>query len=205
MPEWVLVRHGETRWNAERRVQGQTDVPLHDPGRRQIERTAARLASRAFARVYASDLVRVRETAEIIIAASESGPPELCVDPALREVAFGDFEGMTDTEIRGVVGIPLFFAGMRDLDFRPPGGESYRELLDRSGPFAESLFREHSGDDVLVVGHGAALRALAVRLLGLPYDAYWALGGLDSGSISAVRLRNGHPSLAAWNDTGHLR
>ena len=201
MPEWLLVRHGETRWNAERRVQGQTNVPMHDRGRRQIERTAARLACRKFKAVYASDLIRVRETADMIIGASESGPHDLRVDPTLREMSFGEFEGMTSSEIRDA---GLDFEVARDLDYRPPRGESYRDLLDRCGPFAEMLLREHASDDVLVVGHGAALRALAVRLLGIPYDFYWELGGLASGSISTIRLRHGRPSLAAWNDAGHL-
>lgn len=204
MPEWLLVRHGETLWNAEQRVQGQTDVPMHDHGRRQIERTAARLACRKFKAIYASDLIRVRETADMIIGASESGPHDLRVDPILREMSFGEFEGMTSSEIQRADAGRIIFGVSRDLDYRPPGGESYRDLLDRCGPFAETLLREHAADDVLVVGHGAALRALAVRLLGIPYDLYWAFGGLASGSISAIRLRHGRPSLAAWNDTGHL-
>ena len=204
MADWYLVRHGETQWNAERRVQGQTDVPMHEHGREQIARTAARLADVPFHAVYASDLVRARETAEIIITASLTGPHELRLDPALREIAFGEFEGMTWPEIVNV-GRSEEIEGSRDLDYHPSGGESYRELMDRSGVFADSLKRDHADADVLVVGHGGALRALAVRLLGLPYEAYWSLGGLGSGSISKVRTRNGGTALAAWNDVGHMQ
>ncbi len=204
MTEWLLVRHGETQWNAEQRVQGQTDIPLREQGRRQIERAAARLAARRFDAVYASDLSRVRETAHMIIAANESAPNNLRIDPSLREIAFGKFEGMTWSEIAKTdAGSPIAGAP-RDLDYRPPGGESYRDLLDRCGPFADSLLRGHTAHNILVVGHGAALRALAIRLLDLPYDSYWTLGPLASGSISAIRLRRGQPALATWNDTGHL-
>ena len=204
MSEWLLVRHGETRWNAEQRVQGQTDIPMHEPGRRQIERTAARLACHRFNAVYASDLSRVRETADMIIEASESGPHDLRIDPTLREMAFGKFEGMTRSEIEDANEGLDIFGPVHNLDYGPPGGESYRDLLDRCGPFAETLIRDHLDDDVLIVGHGAALRALTVRLLAMPYDFFWALGGLASGSISTIRLRRGRPTLAAWNDTGHL-
>ncbi len=204
MADWYLVRHGETQWNAERRVQGQTDVPMREQGREQIARTAARLADVPFHAVYASDLVRARETAEIIIAASATGPHELRLDSALREIAFGEFEGMTWPEIVNV-GRSDEIEGSRDLDYRPLDGESYRELMDRSGVFADSLQRNHADADVLVVGHGGALRALAVRLLGLPYEAYWSLGGLGSGSISKVRARDGSAALAAWNDVGHVQ
>ncbi len=203
MAEWLLVRHGETQWNAERRVQGHIDIPLHEPGRRQIERAAARLASRPFDAVYASDLSRARETAEAIVAASESGPHDLRIDPVLREMAFGAFEGMNWREIQQAAGGAVIGTA-QDLDYRPPDGESYRDLLDRSRLFADLLLREHADDDVLVVGHGAALRALTVQLLGMPYEAYWALGALASCSISIIRFRRGSAVIAAWNDTGHL-
>ena len=76
MADWYLVRHGETRWNAEQRVQGHTDVPLHGHGREQVAGTAARLADVAFHATYSSDLTRARESAEIIIASSNTGPHE---------------------------------------------------------------------------------------------------------------------------------
>lgn len=204
MADWYLVRHGETRWNAEQRVQGHTDVPLHGHGREQVAGTAARLADVSFHATYSSDLTRARESAEIIIASSNTGPHELCIDQSLREVSFGVFEGMTWNEIDNAYSPLRVHLGSRNLDYRPDGGESYRELLDRLGGFAESLKQRHADQDVLVVGHGAALRALVVRLLGLPYDAYWMLTGLGSASISKVRNRHGHTSLVAWNDVGHL-
>ena len=202
MNDWYLIRHGETQWNAERRVQGHTDVPLHDGGRAQAALTGRRLADTEFGAVYSSDLVRARETAEIIVAASNTGPYEIVFDERLREVSFGKLEGKTwtemDDEIRAVQHI-------QDLDFAPPGGESYRQMLDRLGGFAETIKEHHAHDDVLVVGHGAAFRALAVRLLDLPDETFWSLSGLRSASISRVRRRDdGRTALFAWSDAGHL-
>lgn len=202
MSDWYIVRHGETQWNAERRVQGHTDIPLHDGGREQGALTGRRLADTRFGAVYSSDLVRARETAEIIVATSNTGPYEIVFDERLREVSFGKLEGKTwtemDDEIRAVQHV-------QDLGFAPPGGESYRQLLDRLGGFAEMLKERHPHDDVLVVGHGAAFRALAVRLLGLPDETFWSLSGLRSASISRVRRRDdGRTALFAWSDAGHL-
>ena len=202
MSDWYIVRHGETAWNAEQRVQGHTDVPLNDIGREQAALTGRRLAATRFAAVYSSDLVRARETAEIITAASNTGPYEIIHDERLREISFGALEGKTWAEMDDVM------QSVRDtqsLDFAPDGGESYRDLLERLGGFAEMLRERHPNRKVLVVGHGAAFRALVVRLLHLPDAAFWSFAGLRSASISRVRRRKGgHAALIAWSDAGHL-
>ena len=205
MNDWYLIRHGETQWNAERRVQGHTDVPLHDVGREQAALTGRRLADTRFGAVYSSDLIRARETAEIIVAASNTGPYEIVFDERLREVSFGTLEGKTWIEMDGIDGVREAVQSERNLDFAPPGGESYRQMLDRLGAFADMLKQCHPSDDVLVVGHGAAFRALAVRMLGLPDETFWSLSGLRSASISRVRRRDdGRTALFAWSDAGHL-
>ena len=205
MSVWRLVRHGETQWNAEQRVQGQTDVPLNETGREQAALTGKRLARVRFRAIYSSDMSRARETAEIIAAASASAPPDVVLDARLREVAFGELEGMTWAEIEARGSGLHVRQDQRDLDYRPEGGESYRELLGRLGDFAAALEERHPADDVLVVGHGAALRALVVRLLRLPDEAFWAISGHGSAGITRVRRRrDGHAALIGWSDVGHL-
>ncbi|MBL75715.1 MAG: hypothetical protein CL763_02165 [Chloroflexi bacterium] len=204
MPEWYFVRHGETKWNAERRVQGHTDIPLHDRGRQSLQYTAKRLASINFDFVYSSDLVRATETAELILKANQLNRPEVNIDPTLREVSFGDFEGMTWEEMSSTVDGLRLHQDMRNLDYAPPGGESYRDLLNRLAKFALLLETNHVRDNVLIVGHGAALRALVVKLLGLADDAYWSLTGLGSGSITRVSNRRSGNVLLSWNDIGHF-
>ena len=203
MADWYLMRHGETEWNAQERVQGQTDVPLSDVGRKQAAGTAARLASCHFGAVYASDLSRAQETARIMVAALRNGPREILLRESLREIAYGVLEGSMWSAVRSLTGELRNFQGTyHDLDLKPEGGESFRELLDRLGGFARELEASHPDEDVLVVGHGGSLRALAVVLLGLPVDAFWRLRGLLPASVSIVRHEEGFSVLTSWNDTG---
>ena len=204
----MLVRHGETAWNVKERIQGWTDVPLHGAGRREAALTGARLAAFRFVAAYASDMERTQETARIILDAQGPGRPELQVDSALREIGFGVFEGLTWSEMREREPVMANRDAVRHLDFTPQNGESFRQLLARTGVFAAMIAERHADDDVLVVAHGGSLRTLAVRLLGLPDEAVWLLRGLHSASISVIAQgapREGDPpSLMAWNDWGHL-
>ena len=194
MAHWYLVRHGETEWNAQERVQGQTDIPLSDVGRGQAARTAERLAAVGFAAAYTSDLARAQETARIIVARMREPRPEVRLRPSLREISYGNLEGASWEEVRA----------HHDLDLKPNGGESYRELLERLGGFARELEASHQDEDALVVSHGGALRALAVSLLGLPQDAFWRMRGLLPASVSVIRHEGGFSTLTAWNDVGHM-
>jgi broad specificity phosphatase PhoE len=204
MARWYLVRHGETHWNAEERIQGQSDIPLHETGRREAALTGRRLADVRFAAVYASDLGRTQETARIILGAQSAQPPEVETHADLREVAYGLFEGMTWSEIRDMDGRMGDRKFVRDLDFAPPKGESFRQVLARTGRFASMLSERHANDDVLIVAHGGSLRALAVNILGLPEDTFWQLRGLLPASISIVLQDGGAPALMTWNDAGHI-
>ncbi len=224
MARWYLVRHGETEWNAQQRIQGHTDIPLSESGKEEAALTGARLAAIPFAAVYTSDLVRTQQTAEAILAARSSshvrrGPvegsgaieapapgeaPPVHVRPSLRELRYGIFEGKTWEEIRELE--PSLRARPRDLhlDWAPEGGETFRQLIDRLAGFARELEERHAHDDVLVVSHGGALRALVVALLGLPYEAFSRIRGLAPASISIVTRERGSQALTAWNDIGHL-
>lgn len=204
MARWFLVRHGETQWNAEERIQGQTDIPLYGVGRGEASLTGKRLANTPFAAAYSSDLGRTQETARIILDAQSGTPPAIETHATLREVGYGIFEGMTWSEIRDKdkrMGDRQF---VRDLDFAPPKGETFREVLARTASFATMLQERHSTDDVLVVGHGGSLRALAINILGLPHEAFWQLRGLHPASISIVLQDGGVAALTAWNDSGHI-
>jgi probable phosphoglycerate mutase len=206
MARWYLVRHGDTDWNQEQRIQGQMDVGLNDMGRAEVARTAQRLAGIIFTTVYASDLSRAWETASIILDARPANArPEPRPTRALREISYGAFEGKTWDEIRAMDPRTKDRSYTRDLDFAPDNGESFRQLLQRTGEFGESLVRDHSGENVLVVAHSGSLRALAVRLLGLPDDAFWRIRGMDPAAISILQREQDPPSLIGWNDSGHLQ
>ena len=93
---------------------------------------------------------------------------------------------------------------IRDLDFAPAEGETFRQVLTRTETFANMLRERHLNDDVLIVGHGGSLRALAIGILGLPAEAFWQLRGLRPARISIVLQDGGVAALTAWNDSGHM-
>ncbi len=207
MARWHLVRHGDTDWTAEHRIQGQTDVSLNDKGRAQAALTGWRLARERFAAVYVSDLSRAWETARIILDAQPANErPAPSPTPALREVLDGVFEGKTWEEVIRIDPYVEDREITQSLDFASEGGESYRQLLRRVGEFGEALKRDHAGDDVLVVAHSVSLSALVVGLLGLPDDAIWLFHRMQAAGISVVVSESPEypPRLAVWNDAGHL-
>jgi broad specificity phosphatase PhoE len=145
----VLVRHGETDWNRDRRVQGHTDIPLNATGREQARAVADALAGESFAAVYASDLTRAMETAAIV---AEPLSLEVTPFPELREKSFGTWEGLTDAEV--LTRFPDAHAtGWGD-------GETTDEMAERVLAAVRRIGDAHRGARVLVVTHGGPMRAL---------------------------------------------
>ncbi len=195
---WYLVRHGETAWNRDGRIQGHADVGLNEHGRQQMCALAKRLAGCDLAAVYASDLSRAVESAQILVE-SHSIPVE--TDPGLREFSYGEWEGLTleEAEARN----PEDYACRMALDanaFAAPGGEVTRQLLHRVRRFNERVAARHEpSENVLVVAHGGSIRALLVCLLGLPDDRFWRFR-IDCGSLSVVSNHPGGRVLELWNE-----
>ena len=160
-----LVRHGETDWNDAGRIQGHTDIPLNETGRRQARNVARRLASQSFAAVYASDLSRARETAEII-AAEHCLPVQ--TDARLRERCHGQLEGYFYQDVR--TQHPHLIAALRADPVRTPmpGGESVADTAERMAAAADDLAERHPGRDILVATHGLSLAALYCLANDLP-------------------------------------
>ncbi len=144
-----VVRHGETDWNRERRVQGHTDVPLNDEGRRQSLALAKELSATHLDAAYSSDLSRARETARLVIGA---GATALVEDPDLREKHFGTWEGLTDDAIRARY--PQAVIGSWG------DGETVDAMDSRVIEAVERIARSHDGGSVLLVTHGGPIRAL---------------------------------------------
>ena len=141
MTTLLLVRHGETDWNAERRWQGHADVPLNEHGRAQARDLAGRLATERVDAIYSSDLGRARETAEIVAARVGLS---VVVDPDLREIDVGTREGLTGPEVDG----------------RPWDGESKEAHTERTLRALLRIAERHPGAHVVVVGHGGTLRRM---------------------------------------------
>jgi broad specificity phosphatase PhoE len=162
--ELVVVRHGRTAWNATGRFQGQTDIPLDETGREQARGVAELLRGERFARAIASDLVRARETAEIVL---DDRPPEVEFDARWREMRFGSWEGLVWDEIVARQPELATKSSTTPRFYTPPGGESFEALCDRIAAAVSDVdARAHDGDRVLVATHAGPLHALLRVALG---------------------------------------
>ncbi|HEY7656189.1 MAG TPA: histidine phosphatase family protein [Burkholderiales bacterium] len=196
----IVIRHGETAWNREKRMQGTTDTQLSDVGREQARALGRRLAGRAFAALYTSDLSRARDTARLI---AEHTGRELVMDSRLQERRFGIFEGLTSDEIIARYPEEHTRFASRDPDYAVPGGESARSFTQRCIGCLAELAARHRGDEVVVVTHGLVLDSL-----------YRAAHGLDHGARRPVPLINASMNifgydgsvwrLELWGDISHL-
>lgn len=198
MGNWYLVRHGETEWNRNGRIQGHKDIPLSDHGRRQIRVLARRLSGCRFSAAYASDLSRAVESAQVIVG--RCGVP-VEANPDLREFSYGKWEGLTSEEAEARD--PQEYARRMALHadtFAAPGGEDTRQVLERVRRFHERVVARHqSSEDVLVVAHAGSIRALLVCFLGLEDDWFWRFK-VDCGSLSIVSSHPGGGVLELLNE-----
>ena len=163
-----LVRHGETSWNAERRIQGQLDVALSAVGLAQAAAVAAALSNQSFSAIYSSDLVRVLETAR---PAAELFAIRIQEDMRLRERHYGSFQSLTYDE--AAARMPRDYArfAARDPEFDFGGGESLREFSRRALACLEAIAGRHCGEEVLVFTHGGVLDVAYRRAAQLPLSA----------------------------------
>jgi len=196
----LLVRHGETVWNAEGRVQGQQNSRLSERGREQGRLVAERLSRMNVEAVYCSDLGRARETAEMVAA-----PHHLTVKPAfaLRERSYGVLEGKTLDEAARTQGV-WFIAWQADrLQQTPPGGESQADMYHRVMEALRTIAGAHAGQAVVVVTHGGPIKSAIYDILRIPLSL-WGLTWVGNGSITTIRGTPDVFRVACLNDTCHL-
>jgi probable phosphoglycerate mutase len=196
----IAVRHGETAWNVEARLQGQLDIPLNGRGEEQARRAARSLADDRPDVVVSSDLARARATAEAI--ASFNQVP-LLLDPALRERCFGRFEGLTHSEVERRWPEQSLRWRSRDPDFAPGDGESLRDFFARCVEATLRIAEEHAGKTIVVVAHGGVLDCLyrAASRVELDAPRIWQL---DNAAINRLLHTDSGLTLVGWNDVGHL-
>ncbi|XP_010490915.1 PREDICTED: metal-independent phosphoserine phosphatase-like [Camelina sativa] len=197
--EIVLVRHGETTWNAAGRIQGQIESELNEVGQKQAGAIAERLGKEARpVAVYSSDLKRAKDTALMI--AKTCFCPEVTEVPDLKERHVGSLQGLYWTE--GAEKEPeaysAFFSSQNDLEI-PGGGESFDQLCDRSMNALEKIAKKHKGKRVIVVTHGGVLRAIYLRITQAS-----SAGKLLNASVNVVHLRDKKWIIDSWSDVSHL-
>lgn len=197
----LLIRHGETDWNATLRYQGQGGVPLNAQGRAQARRVGERLARYGAQALYTSDIVRASETAAIVGEQTGLMPQPL---PDLREIDVGQWEGLTPEEL-----YRRFPDHMREYERDPArtvrlGGESYAQLQVRALQALTSIHAAHPGDQtVLAVSHGGTIRALLCHVIGLDLIHFGRLW-LDNGSLTELRHGSNGWRLVRLNDAAHI-
>ncbi len=201
MARLLLVRHGVTEHNSNQQFAGYTDTELTDEGFRQAEKLSNRLAGENIDAIYSSDLKRAVVTAEAIASRHKA---EIIQSPEIREMNYGDAEGMTFSEIHERY--PEIAELIIDLDagLNFPGGESFKEFVKRTCRFLD-IVREYEEDQtVLIVAHGGVLRVLVCDLLGIGYDHFRQIR-IDNASLSMVDIYPHRVILSLLNDTSHLR
>ena len=196
----LAIRHGETAWNVDMRIQGQLDVALNETGRWQAHRLALVLADERIDAVYASDLLRAMQTALPIAAACSRA---IVADAGLRERGFGIFEGLTyrDVEQRWPEHSERW--RRRDPEFGPEGGEVLRDFYARCVQTVSRLATAHPGETIAVVAHGGVLDCLyrAATRLDLQAPRSWELG---NASINRLLYSGEGFTIIGWSDTFHL-
>ena len=200
MSRWFLVRHGQTDWNARGLLQGHTDVPLNEVGRDQAKRLGERLTGVPLEAAYSSDLLRCSQTMELAL---DGRDVTVIHSEKLREQAYGRWEGMSFSAIRDA-DPELYTAMVEDYtSFTPPGGEDFRAVEARSQGLATEMMARHPAGDLLIVGHGAALRTLVTYMTGLPLEAGWRFK-VDSCSLTVLDVGVNPAVMLVLNDTSHL-
>ncbi len=197
----IVVRHGETAWNVDTRIQGHLDIPLNATGLWQARQLGDALAGEAISAIYTSDLLRARKTAQAVADATGAA---LVDEPGLRERAFGSFQGRTFAEVEAEQPEQARRWRQRDPDYAPDGGESLRVLRERVVDTTHRLAARHPGELVLLVTHGGVLDVLyrAATRQDIQAPRTWQLG---NAAINRLLWTHGHGlSLVGWADTQHL-
>lgn len=205
----LLIRHGETAWNAERRLQGHLDIALNAEGERQAAALGAALAREQIDLVISSDLARARQTAEAVQRAR--GAPDagrVQLDAQLRERCYGGFEGLLYSEI--AARFPLEFAAWqaRNVDaVLPPGknqGETFRSFFDRATKAILGHAARHPGQTLALVAHGGVLECAYRAALGLPLETPRDFK-VHNASVNRFVVEQGKLKLVSWGEIEHLR
>lgn len=196
----LAIRHGQTAWNADSRIQGHTDIELDATGLWQADRLATALVDEPLQAIYSSDLGRARQTAAPVAAGHGLA---LRIDTGLRERGFGDFEGLSFAQVEQRWPEAAARWRRRDPDFGPGGGEVLSDFRARIVATIERLARAHRGECVALVTHGGVLDILYREATRLALDAprSWELG---NAAVNRLLWNAEGAFLVGWNDRAHL-
>jgi broad specificity phosphatase PhoE len=197
----LVVRHGETLYNAQARLTGQSDVPLSLLGERQVTALADSLATEHLDAIVTSDLERTRLTAKAIAFNHDLPVQE---DTDLRELAFGEWEGYTFAEVLATDADRASLWRTDPTENAPPGGETVTQLRDRCARALHRWQAQYPEASILWVTHGGLIGVLLCHVLGIDLRRRWQFRH-DNASISEIRLHGEHAIIVRLNETTHIR
>ena len=200
MTRLCVVRHGETAWNAEHRVQGQLDVPLNAIGQAQAQAAAKVLSLEKFDAIYSSDLSRARQTAQ---PTANLLSLNILLEKDLRERHYGIFERRTYAEVKARYPEDYARFEARELDYAFQTGESLKDFSARSIAVISRIAKAHEGQSILVFTHGGVLDKLYRFVTGLPLSAHREFG-IPNAGLNRIELTASGWQIRSWADVAHL-
>lgn len=170
-----ITRHGKTDWNERHKLQGRTDIPLNDEGRKMARKAREAYKDLHLDCCYCSPLIRAKETAEILL---ENRNVPIIVDERLLEMSFGEYEGIENSFSIPDCPINVLFQKPEKYVSSVGGAETFEELFKRTGDFIEKVVRPQLQlqKDILIVGHGAMNASIVSQIKGLPMEQFWSVG-----------------------------
>lgn len=198
----LFVRHGESIWNEEERVQGQQDVPLSERGRNQSIALGKRLKGIEISACFSSPLKRAIETANLVLTTSGNIVP-ITTLPELVERNFGCWEGMKVDELKVLFAEDFNRWVKSHYISPPPNGESIEDLMARVERGLKKILAQSQNGTVLVVGHSGSIKAAICTLFRTPYQSFAKLK-IDNASLTIVEIQDSQIWLTLLNDTCHL-
>ncbi|MDP3879445.1 MAG: histidine phosphatase family protein [Dehalococcoidales bacterium] len=202
MVRLLLVRHGISEYNSARRFAGYSDVEMSAAGYEQVKRLRDRLAVEKIDAVYSSDLRRAQETAQVISTGCDT---DIISCPELREVNYGEVEGLTFQQIKDrypALAESISEFNLQQINF--PGGETFEQFIARTITFLDKLEKHEPSQTVLIVAHGGPLRVLFCHLMGID-QLHWRKFRVDNASLSIIETYPQRVVVSLLNDTSHLR
>ncbi len=202
-----LLRHGETEWNALRKWQGSTDIELNDVGIKQAERAALSFENCKVKALYSSNLVRAKKTAEVINDIAFNGELVLHIEEDLAEIKLGHWEGLTYDEVSEKHSDDFKRWSLNHTEVIGYGVENFYDLQQRAFNIFNKICTENS-DDILIVSHGAWIRALICKLLHIPLESKMHFE-IENTSITTIEvIQNGAENnyiIKTLNDVKHVK
>ncbi len=170
-----IMRHGKTEWNVRHKLQGRTDIPLNEEGRKMAEKAREEYKNLNIDICYCSPLVRAKETAEIVLRGRNI---PILTDDRLVEMSFGEYEGVENSFHIPDCPINVLYQNPAEYTESIGGAETFQELFKRTGEFLKEIIEPglQQGKDILIVGHGAMNASIVCQIKNLPIEQFWSAG-----------------------------